>query len=134
LYRAGLSFPPNLSVAQKCAWAKGELEHRVGDRRFRQHFAVHETEAWLLSDPSVFSESVRSYLDDLSRRPEAVNFQRPPSKRLHEAYRVEGREYKKVIDGSHLFGQLTPESAYAKCPHLALLLEDMLSLAKAAGL
>jgi hypothetical protein len=54
LYGAGLEFPLNSTTDTKCAWAKIELERRVGDSRFRQHFAVHETEAWLLSDPNVF--------------------------------------------------------------------------------
>jgi hypothetical protein len=60
LYGARLPFPPNLSTDGKCDWAKTELERRVGGSRFRQHFAVHETEAWLLSDPNVFPASVRA--------------------------------------------------------------------------
>jgi hypothetical protein len=123
-----------LSPDAKCAWAKTELERRVGDVRFRQHFAVHETEAWLLSDPNVFPASVRTRIQDVAHRPESVNFQQPPSKLLQALYKGGGRDYKKVTDGSILFGKLTPDSAYAKCPHLALLLDDMLSLAKAAGL
>ncbi len=134
LYGAGLTFPPNLRPDAKCAWAKGELERQVGDSRFRQHFAVHETEAWLLSDPSVFPTSVQAQIKKLAHQPESVNFQQPPSKRLHAAYRVERRDYKKVTDGSNLFGKLIPDSAYVKCLHLALLLDDMLSLAKGAGL
>jgi len=35
-------------------WAKQELEKRVNHIKFRQFFAVHETEAWLLSDPTIF--------------------------------------------------------------------------------
>jgi hypothetical protein len=134
LYRAGLTLPSNLSPDAKCAWAKTELERRVGDSRFRQHFAVHETEAWLLSDPNVFPASVRTRIQDVAHRPESVNFQRPPSKLLQALYKAGGRDCKKVTDGSTLFGKLTPDAAYGKCPHLALLLDDMLSLAKAAGL
>jgi hypothetical protein len=47
--------------------------------------------------------------------------------------RANGREYKKVEDGSALFGKLDPHRAYEKCPHLRILLDDMLSLAKASG-
>jgi hypothetical protein len=134
LYGAILAFPPYLSPNAKCAWAKTELERRVGDSRFRQHFAVHETEAWLFSDPSVFPESVRDRIQEFAQRPESVNFQQPPSKLLQALYKAGGRDYKKVTDGSILFGKLTPDVAYAKCPHLARLLSDMLSLAKSAGL
>ena len=58
LYGASLEFPPNSTTDAKCAWAKAKLERQVGDSRFRQHFAVHETEAWLLSDPNAFPTSV----------------------------------------------------------------------------
>ena len=134
LYGASLEFPPNSTTDAKCAWAKAKLERQVGDSRFRQHFAVHETEAWLLSEPNAFPTSVRTRIQDVAHRPESVNFQQPPSKLLQALYKAGGRDYKKVTDGSILFGRLTPDSAYAKCPHLALLLDDMLSLAKAAGL
>lgn len=134
LYGARLPFPPNLTTGGKSAWAKVELERRVGDSRFCQHFAVHETEAWLLSDPNVFPASVRTRIQEFAYQPESVNFQQPPSKLLQALYKAGRRDYKKITDGSTLFGKLTPDLAYAKCPHLALLLDDMLSLAKAAGL
>jgi hypothetical protein len=54
LYRVPLTFPRNLTADAKYTWAKTELERRVGRPRFRQHFAVHETEAWLLAIPRYF--------------------------------------------------------------------------------
>ena len=49
----GLSFCPadRKTVEARKAWAKEHLEKRVGNPRFRQHFAIHETEAWLLAHP-----------------------------------------------------------------------------------
>jgi hypothetical protein len=44
------------------------------------------------------------------------------------------RTYKKTTHGSELFSQLDVELAYAKCPRLKELLDEMLNLAKSAGL
>lgn len=133
LYGAGLQFPADLTTNSKYIWAKADLEKQVGDPRFRQHFAVHETEAWLLSDPAIFPATIRPHLQAFEDRPESVNFQEPPAKLLSRIYRTAGREYKKVVDGSTLFQKLSPDRAHARCPYLRALLDDMLSLAKAAG-
>jgi len=126
---ARFDFPEGAStIEQKYEWAKQRLEAAVGDARFRQHFAVHETEAWLLSDPSILPPEVRPHVPDLP--PEEVDFEDPPSKRLSRWYRtLLGKSYKKVIDGHRLFSQLDPERAAERCPHLRLLLEDLLGLA-----
>lgn len=127
LYGLGLPFPQNLTTDEKYTWAKAELERRVGDARFRQHFAVHETEAWLLSDPAIFPSGLRSHV--ATGNPESVNFREPPSKLLRRIYRKHGREYKKTVDGPALFQKLAPERVYERCPHFRALLDDMLSLA-----
>jgi hypothetical protein len=63
-----------------------------------------------------------------------VNFDEPPGKLLGRLYQENlGRGYKKVIDGTNLFQALSPDRAYAKCPALKALLDDMLSLAKHAA-
>jgi hypothetical protein len=98
-YGTPLTLPPNATVDAKYTWAKGELEHRAEHPRFRQHFAVHETQAWLLSDLSIFPAAIRNSLESYSNRPESVNFQQPPAKLLQQVYRANGREYKKVADG-----------------------------------
>ncbi len=46
-------YPAHLqSAAQRDLWGKEHLEQRVNHERFRHFFAVHETEAWLLSQPA----------------------------------------------------------------------------------
>jgi hypothetical protein len=42
--------------------------------------------------------------------------------------------YKKVTHGSALFSKLDPNLAYTKCPRLKELLDEMLKMAKEAGL
>jgi hypothetical protein len=131
LYGSGLPYP-NGTIEAKYEWAKEELEKQVRDPRFRQHFAVHETEAWLLSEPQIFPPDIASHLPK-SPTPERVNFQDPPSHRLKDLYWQRlGKRYKKPIEGSRLFQKLDPEVACARCPYLKLLLEDIVALAKTA--
>ncbi len=127
-YGSTLSYPDD-SVANQYQWAKGELERRIDNPRFRQHFAVHETEAWLLSDPNIFPREVRGELPD-PRRPETVNHQNPPGRRLKDIYwRKLNKKYKKPIEGTALFRKLNPQTAYGSCPQLRLLFDDILDLA-----
>jgi hypothetical protein len=115
--------------------AKQELERKVGLQKFRQFFAVHETEAWLLSDPNVFPSDVKKAVAKKIQSPEQVNFDEPPAKFLERLYKEKtNRTYKKTTHGSELFSQLDVELAYAKCPRLKELLDEMLNLAKSAGL
>jgi hypothetical protein len=131
LYGSGLRYP-NGTIEAKYEWAKNELEKQVGDPRFRQHFPVHETEAWLLSEPQIFPRDIASDLPK-TPTPERVNFQFPPSHRLKDLYWQKlGKKYRKPIEGSRLFQKLDPEVASVRCPHLKLLLEDILLLATAA--
>jgi hypothetical protein len=59
-------YPPHANTAaERYGWAKAEIEQRVSHPRFRQHFAVHETEAWLLSMPEHLPKDAR---DGLPRR------------------------------------------------------------------
>lgn len=130
LYGSKLSYPAG-SLEEKYSWGKNELEQRVGHQRFRQHFAVHETEAWLLSGENLFSEAIDVRLPKTP--PEGINFQNPPAKRLQELYSTHfDRNYGKRTDGPELFLKLDPALAYARCPHLKLLLDDILALAKGA--
>jgi hypothetical protein len=124
-------YPENATTAdEKYEWGKKHIEQKVGKAKFRQHFAVHETEAWLLSDPSVFPDEVRTALP--RRPPETVNFNKPPAKILEHVYQNRlGRSYRKVIDGSNIFFDLSPDAAYKQCPRLRVLLDEMLQLARA---
>jgi hypothetical protein len=130
------NFPPQFTVvADRYNWAKNQLESRVGNARFRQHFAVHELEAWLLSEPDLFPAHVRAKFTSSIGDPESVNFDEPPGKLLSRLYwETMTRHYQKRIEGALMFQRLDPETAHQRCPYLARMLDDMLSLAKAAGL
>jgi hypothetical protein len=120
--------------ADRYSWAKKHLEDKVGHSRFRQHFAVHETEAWLLAAPEILPREVRTALPPRSARPEEVNFDEPPAKLLARLYQEKlSRSYKKVIDGGDLFRTLPPEQAVEKCPNLKVLLNEMLELVQNEG-
>jgi hypothetical protein len=128
LYGSKLPYPDG-SPDEKYSWAQRKLEDEVGDRRFRQHFAVHETEAWLLSGENLFAPEIDVRLPKTP--PEAINFQNPPARLLQNLYLAQlKRNYAKVRDGVDLFAKLDPEVAYDRCPHLRLLLDEVLALAK----
>lgn len=84
----GPTFYPRTAAtaSERYAWAKAELERKVDHPRFRQHFAVHETEAWLLSDPAILPREVRVALPGRCTQPETVNFDEPPAKLLERLH------------------------------------------------
>lgn len=129
-------YPPDKNTAQeRYAWAKEHLESKVSHSKFRQFFAVHETEAWLLSDPNLFPIEVKKALPGKIQRPEEVNFDEPPARLLERIYKEKTKwAYKKTTHGSDLFNKLDPNLAYTKCPRLKELWDEMLKLAKEAGL
>ncbi|WP_428565835.1 MAG: DUF4276 family protein [Solidesulfovibrio sp. DCME] len=119
------------SIKDKCDHLRQRLETEVGSPKFKQHFAVHELEAWLLSDPDIFPLEVKRALPAKTTRPESVNSTEPPKQLLERLYRDKTRrEYKNRTDGSVLFSKLDPEVARAKCPALAALLTDLLAVAQ----
>jgi hypothetical protein len=123
------------TAGSRYSWAKSDLEKRVNDQNYRQFFAVHETEAWLLSDPDIFPPAIRKALPGKTQHPETVNFDEPPSKLLQRLYKEKiKRTYKKVTHGKALFDRLDPAIAYKKCPYLRELFDEMLKLAREAGL
>jgi uncharacterized protein DUF4276 len=125
-------YPSHLSTTrERYEWGRQHFEAAVRNGRFHQHFAVHETEAWLLSEPAIFPEAVRQRFPGRIQHPETVNFDEPPAALLDRLYRQHmGRGYRKVIDGSTLFQALPPETAHARCPNLQRLLDEMLQLAQ----
>jgi hypothetical protein len=122
-------FPPSKhSVSERYDWAKRELESKVNNPKFFQFFAVHEVEAWLLSNPDIFPSQIKSSINK-APRPEEVDFDEPPSKLLNHIYKIKtGRNYKKVTQGQQLFKKLDPDTAYDKCPYLKQLLDKMLEI------
>ena len=126
-------FPAGLSPAQKARWGKKELERQVGHPRFRQYFAVHETEAWLLAHKEVLPEAVRESLPSQCSQPETVNNNEPPSRLLGRLYQNRlNRPYRKVADGKNLFLRCDPEVAASRCPHFKEFLTDLEQMARAA--
>ncbi len=128
-------FPAHLIAApERYDWAKKELESRIGHQQFQQFFAVHELEAWLLSDPSLFLAQVRNAFPGTVAKPESVNFNQPPCQLLQKLYSEKlKRRYNKIVDGSDLFSKLDPELAYQKCSRLQEMLKEMLRLAQERG-
>ncbi|HQU42417.1 MAG TPA: DUF4276 family protein [Pirellulales bacterium] len=129
-------YPPDKTSAnERYDWGKQHFEREVGLDKFRLFFAVHEFEAWLLSDPAVFPTPVKNALPRKIAHPERVNFGEPPSRLLDRTYRRQmNKGYKKTVHGRKLFAKLDPDVATQKCPHLKELLEEMLRLAHDAGL
>jgi hypothetical protein len=131
----GPDFPARMpSGDQRYRWGVEQFQREVNHPKFRMFFAVHETEAWLLSQTDVFPAGIRERLKKHEKRPETVNSTKPPSKRIAEAYQSKQWTYRKAIDGPGLFSKADPEKAYAACPHLRQMLDTMLDLAKQAGL
>lgn len=121
---------------ERYVWGKAHFEREVGHDRFRMFFAVHEFEAWLLSQPDIFPKDVRNALRNATiSQPERVNFNEPPANLLDRIYKqVTRKNYKKTTYGSQLFRRLDPMAAVPKCPYLKAMLKEMLRLAKAAEL
>ena len=127
--------PPSRIDLSKCATIRDKVETArahmrnlvdpVYRDRFRQHFAVHEVEAWLLACPEVWPRAVR---DEIQRRPpEEVNFNEPPARFLKRILR--GR-YQKKRTAMNLFPRIDPQAASEKCPYLNALMQDLLRVAK----
>lgn len=120
---------------ERFAWGKEHFERKVGLEKFRFFFAVHEFEAWLLSQPDIFPRSISTELPEEIKQPERVNFIEPPAQLLDRIYKQQTKKrYKKTTYGKQLFAKLDPNIAAGKCPYLEILLDEMLKLAKEAGL
>lgn len=116
--------------SERYDWAKKYLEVRVSDPRFRQFFAVHEIEAWLLSNPDIFPPVIKNALPGKIEKPEEVNFNAPPSKLLEKIYREKlKKKYKKITHGKELFDKLDPFIVYQKCPRFREFMDEILKIA-----
>lgn len=133
---SGTNFPAHIahkSARERVAWGKSEFENVVGHPKFRQYFAVHETEAWLLAHKEILPRRIMEALPARCAQPETVNTNEPPSKLLGRLYQQHfGKPYKKVIDGKKMFLDCDPIVVAAKCPHFSQMLTDLEQLAKAA--
>ena len=126
--------PNGLSAAdERYEWAVKHISDRVNHNQFRMFFAVHEVEAWLLSQPKNLRVKLSKPDREKCERPEEINFITPPSKLLNQRYsRDLKKNYKKIVDGNQLFSKLEPDVAYDKCPYLRKMLDEMESLAMKA--
>jgi len=129
-------FPDRLKTsADLYNWGKSTIEKEVSHESFRMFFAVHDVEAWILSQPDLLPFSVGQESHAKMERPEEVNLHEPPAKLLTRLYRSEKKDqYKKLVHGKQLFDQVDPEIAYQKCPHLKDMLDEMLKMARDRGL
>ncbi len=119
------------SKNDRIVWGKHFIENQIQDDRFRMFFAVHEVEAWLLSEPTIFPTPIAKNLQTKTNNPEDINFNQPPSKLLNEIYyKNTKKKYKKVTNGTQLFKKLNPDIAYQKCPNLKCLLDEMRKMAE----
>ena len=122
------------SVDERYASAEKKFNDGIKDSRFKMFFAVHELEAWLLSDLTIFPPPVQSGLAGRDSRPEDVNFDLPPSRLLRKVYRERLKmEYMKTVHGAELFRKLDPQVASNKCPRLKGMLDWMLQAARQKG-
>ncbi|MCI0537934.1 MAG: DUF4276 family protein [Verrucomicrobiales bacterium] len=128
-------FPSGVTSAKdRVAWGVTHFQNAVNRAQFRMFFAVHEFEAWLLSQTEIFPRDVAAALDKFAQ-PEQVNFTEPPARLLDRLYKQFRRKnYKKTTDGKLLFAKLDPAIATSKCPYLKVMLDEMLAMAKTAGL
>lgn len=101
------------TVGERVDWGKKHIQAAVGHPKFRHFFAVHECEAWLLSDPAIFPTAVERRLRRNAGVPENVDFDEPPARLLNNLYKsATNKTYKKAVDGQRLFGRLDPNMAY----------------------
>ena len=131
----GPSFYPNKinTVEKRIDWGTKYFNDKMQNDRFKMFFAVHELEAWLLSQPDIFPANIQNSLKSESINPENVNFDNPPSKLLDSLYRNNMKKpYKKTVDGYNLFNKLDPEKVYSKCPNFKLMLDEVLKSIESA--
>jgi hypothetical protein len=128
-------YPSHLKTsAERTKWAKSEIKKKCNHERFRHFFAVHELEAWLLSQPEIFPPELRKDIQTVSTKPEEVNFDSPPKQRLDRIFQDRlKRGYQPRIDGSKLFRQVNPNIVCDKCPLFQEMINELLNLAKKAG-
>jgi hypothetical protein len=134
IYGLDIQFPDSANtVKKKIEWATAHFENIVSNEKFMMFFAVHETEAWLLSEPRIFQKDIRNEFPVKFSNPESVNFNEPPSVQLDRIYRKHlNQKYRKVLDGSTLFERLDPNVVYQKCPNFKRMMDTLLDLAKKA--
>ncbi len=124
-----IDFSNASTVAEKVSTAREQIRNLIPNhlgKRFFQHFAVHEVEAWLLAYPKKFPADVQGQIGKIEK-PETVDFNEPPAKFLNGILR--GR-YMKTVYAKKIFPYVDPQVAINKCPYLQKLATDLLAVAK----
>lgn len=126
------TYPRDAELDEKIARARRYITNLIAEPcrdHFRQHFAVHETEAWLFSDPTIFPQAIRLPAN-YTERPEAIDFDEPPAQKLDQLWKKScGRGYKKTTRARNLFPCLDPALVYDKCPNFKRMMDEMHDLA-----
>ncbi len=115
-------------------WAARRVENRVNSPMFRMFFAVHEVEAWILSQPEILPFYAKLSVLERKRiaQPELVNFRNPPARWLAEHWWNNlRRKYMKTVDGPNLMRKLNPTVVFGKCPQFRKIVEFMVERASA---
>jgi hypothetical protein len=129
-----VSHDSNDSLQAKVARVKNWLSRQVDHPRkddFFPHVSVHETEAWILAEGLALGKRVGDVAIEPENNAEPKNFQRPPSKRLHELFRSRrhGDGYHKISDGVPLYKALQFDRVYKSCPYFAAFYDNLKSAA-----
>ena len=140
-------YPPDkATVSERHAWGSEYMQGRVRQHfrqkglsddlaaKYRHFFAVHETEAWFLAQPSLFPDEIRQFLEKQPKAPEAVNFQTPPGKLLEQQYLQKLKvRYPKTTKARNFFPRLDTETVVSRCPYLKAMLHELRRMALEAG-
>lgn len=117
-----------LPTAAAVSTAKRALEERLPSdlrSRVRQHFAVHEVEAWILAGSAPAERGIE-IPKAWHNRPEELDGDQPPSARLDDCFRPRfGVRYDKAVHGPQLLARTDPAEVLERCPHFRLLVEDI---------
>jgi hypothetical protein len=128
----GPTFYPNHTRTsdEQYEWAKQHFEKKVKHPKFRICFAVHQVEAWFLSNPALFPSELRRALKAKAAQPERVDSEKPPKEFLRELYREKlKRGYKEITQGNEFFSKLDPSAVAAVCPRFRAMLQEMVTMA-----
>jgi len=97
--------------------------------KYRHFFAVHETEAWLVTRPDLFPKEIRATLAK-QKPPEQINFNTPPGKLLEDLFMKHvKRAYVKTTAGKNIFPKLDPAKVAEQCPYLHAMLIELRQIA-----
>jgi hypothetical protein len=108
----------------KLAKAKKLLESKVKTtKKFEQHFAVQETEAWFFTIPE--TELGVDLGQFKSKPPENIE---KPADELKTLFAKKEKSYSKVTTGKQLFKKLNADDCKERCPNMKTMLTAILKL------